>query len=211
MFFCICRHTERKVDIDFPRTLAPTVWPWFKSLSCQLAVYFCVCDECYWEKNKNRVGSLRKYFLMAVFCMCLSLNWSKRLGQLWYELFQSAIGMNLPILIFSQMTMCQVTVFHLKATISVKGCILCLVQYSGDWCLMHLNTEWNHGCNQFWWKICNSVRDQERSWNVNEQICPSFWDNKPAECSKIQKIQEAKWLIFLPFFEIWCEIKGRWF
>lgn len=61
-----------------------------------------------------------------------------------YELlFQSVMGMNLPFLIFYQMTALQVTVFHLKATISlsVKGCISWLVQYSGDWCLMHPNAE----------------------------------------------------------------------
>lgn len=95
--------------------------------------------------RKGKRGYLSKCFLIAVFYMWLSHNWNKCLGQLWYELlFQSVIGMSLSFLISSQMTVHQVTVFHLKATtsLSVKRCISCLTQYSGDWGLILLST-WN--------------------------------------------------------------------
>lgn len=142
MYVLLCIPSDSiNVDVDFPRTLAPAVWLWFKCLSLQLAVYFCV-SECYWKRNRE--GSLRKCFPMAVSYMWLSLNWNKCLGQLQYELlFQSVIGIILPFLIFSQVTVHLVTLFHLKVTIilSVKRCTSCLAQYSGSWCLMHLNTE----------------------------------------------------------------------
>lgn len=155
MFFC-ARQSKKNADVDFPRTLGPAVWLWSKCLSWQFVMYFCDCDECYWEKKKKaRGGSLSKCFLKAVFYLWLSLNWNKCPGRLWYELlFQSVIGINLLFLIFLQMTACQVTLFHWKATISlsVKGCISCSVQYWGDWCLAHLSTEMTSQVKPVLWK-----------------------------------------------------------
>lgn len=78
-----------------------------------------VCVMSLVKKGKDGEGSLSKCFLMAFFYMRLSLNGNECLGQLQHELlFKSVTGINLSFLRFSQMTVCQVTVFHLKATIS---------------------------------------------------------------------------------------------